>query len=190
MNYTYKNELLNNKDKIQEMLPTLLNPVKKFNEEKIQLGMYDDWNEYLHDKNTYTQIAEKIEAGENYNLYAYYIEYNNEIIATVFFINSKETIENIVKNSKLETEVNYKSSVQLSGFHITKEHRGIGMRWLKERVFPNLIENGYNTVYVKSSHYKAFSFYEKLGYKIGKYIGISDNKLYQRLGNIYVINIK
>ena len=186
MEYKYIKEKLSNQKEIEDILIKVLKPVEKFNKEKLDSGIWDDWNEYLHDKKTYSQIAQEINNGEKYNLYVYYIEYNNEVIGTVFFINNKNTIENILQKCNLKGEdIDYQSSIQLTSFHIAKEHRGIGLKWLKEIIFLDLIEMGYINVFVKSSHYKAFTFYERLGEKVGEYIGISDNKQYQRLGNIY-----
>lgn len=60
---------------------------------------------------------------------------------------------------------------------------------MEDEVLKDLKEQGIDTVYIKSSHNKALGLYDKLGKRIGNYIGISDHKLYQRYGYIYKIDL-
>jgi hypothetical protein len=122
-------------------------------------------------------------------LFSYSIKLKSKTIANVFFVQNDEELNKTLKNSLNTKILNAKKTIQLTSFHILKKYRGIGTKWLKEEIFQDLINNGYETVIVKSSHYKAFPLYERLGTKIGEYVGISDNKQYQRLGNIYEISL-
>ena len=93
-----------------------------------------------------------------------------------------------IKDIRSSEKVLYRQVLDLyATFHILKKYRGIGTRWLKEVIFPDLIKSNIQNLYVKSSHNRALHTYQRLGKQIGQYIGISDNELYQRLGHIYMI---
>ncbi len=111
------------------------------------------------------------------------------IIGICFFITGKNYMKKFLEKIEDSLYNEITNSVQLTCFHILKEYRGIGKKWIKDVIFPDLIKNNVKEVYVKSSHNKALNFYKKLGQQIGQYIGISDHELYQRLGYIYKINI-
>lgn len=74
-------------------------------------------------------------------------------------------------------------------FSYNEKFRGIGKDWLENEILKDLREQGIKKVYIKSSHNKSLGLYNKLGTRIGKYIGISDNGLYQRIGYIYEIKL-
>ena len=185
-NYKYKFEKINSKEHFEQITTKLLEVVKDYVKEKEKNNIDDDFNEYNYNKNKFAMLTKKIEKKEC-NIFVYYIEYNSKVIAEVFFIFDKKNINELLQVSTQENNVD--NAVELICFYINKDHRGIGSKWLKDRVFPHLKLHDVNSIYVKSSHHKAFSFYEKLGTKIGTYTLNSDNKKYKSLGNMYQINI-
>lgn len=173
--YRYECEIIDSKRKLNQMLDKLLQVVFDYVSEKKINNIDDDFNEYNYNKHKFINIGEKIDKKECI-IYTYYIKYESNVIGTVFFIFDRK---NKFKNYDAE----------LCCFYINKNHRGIGYNWIKNDVFPHLKERNINNIYVKSSHSKAFSFYERLGTKIGTYKLKSDNNIYERPGNIYMINI-
>ena len=177
-----------NTDEDFKKIGELLIPIKEFVEEKHRDNIYDDWNEYEH---TLRWLSErKKDFLCNNNLYAYLLKDKNKIIGINFVSMGEDIAKKFKKDNNLETEDNNKVGI-LSAFYILKKYRNkrIGSRWLKYEVFKDLKTRGIETIYIKSSHNKALSLYDKLGERVGNYIGISDNYLYQRLGYIFRIKI-
>lgn len=79
------------------------------------------------------------------------------------------------------------SAVVFNYFHIAPESRGTGKYWLKNIILPYYAAQGFASLYVKSSHPKAFSLYGRLGSEVGEYRTPSDNGLYLRDGKIFRI---
>lgn len=73
----------------------------------------------------------------------------------------------------------------LSYFHITPAGRGNGTFWLRDIILPMYADQGYTAVYLKTSHPKAFSLYDRFGSVIGNYTFPSDNGEHLRVGRIY-----
>lgn len=167
----------------------LMYPVIRYGEEKLENNMYDDWDEYKHTTKLINEIYQRLKEKQDLKIDIYFLKEDDLVIGICFFIYGKSYMENLLEKIENKPFKTIDNSVQLTCFHILKEYRGIGTIWLKDIIFPDLIKNNMRTVYVKSSHNKALSFYKKMGDQIGQYIGISDNELYQRLGYIYRINI-
>lgn len=167
----------------------LMYPVIRYGEEKLENNMYDDWDEYKHTRKMINELQQSLKEKQDLKIDIYFLEENNLVIGICFFIKGKNYMANFLQKIENYPYNTIDNSVQLTCFHILKEYRGIGTKWLKDIIFPDLIKNNVKEVYVKSSHNKALNFYQKLGQQIGQYIGISDNELYQRLGYIYRINI-
>ena len=74
-------------------------------------------------------------------------------------------------------------------FHISAEIRGTGEHWLRDIILPYYKEKGFASLYVKSSHPKVFSLYDRLGQCVGEYSSKSDNDLYVRQGKIFRIGL-
>lgn len=172
-----------------EKARTLLTPIQDWVNEKIENNMYDDWNEFEHNVEWLEQIKKSILNKSGDILYAYDLRDNKDVVGVCFVLAGKNSINNFLKSSDID-ELNEKSDVcKLGPFHIMRQYRGIGRKMLENYVFPDLQKKGLHTVYIKSSHNKALSLYDRLGERVGTYIGISDNKLYQRLGYIFKIKI-
>lgn len=164
-----------------------MEPVIRFGKEKQDNNMYDDWDEYHHTKNLLTKLKLRLDKEQDFKIDLYYIEYEKNIIAICFIIYGSQYMKECFFPYEENNELS--SSVQLTCFHIVKEYRGIGTKWLKKVIFPDLSKNNIKAVYIKSSHNRALYLYQKLGTCVGNYTGISDHQLYQRLGYIYRVNI-
>lgn len=70
-------------------------------------------------------------------------------------------------------------------FHISHDDRGHGTHWLRDIILPYYQAKGFVAVYIKSSHAKVFSLYNRLGESIGEYESKSDNGLWTRPGKIF-----
>lgn len=167
----------------------LMYPVIRYGEEKLKNNMYDDWDEYKHTRKMINQLQQNLKEREDLKINIYFLEEDNLVIGICFFIQGKSYMKKFLEKIEHSYYTRIDNCAQLTCFHILKEYRGIGTKWLKNIIFPDLIKNNIKEIYVKSSHNKALNFYQKLGQKVGQYIGISDNELYQRLGYIYRINI-
>lgn len=161
----------------------LMYPVIMYGKEKLENNMYDDWDEYEHTRKMIRELK------QDSKIDIYYIEEENLVVGICFLIFGREYMEDFFNKIRYLNHDGIDNSAQLSCFHILKKYRGIGAKWIKEVIFPDLVKNNIEEIYVKSSHNKALHFYQKLGEQIGRYIGISDNELYQRLGYIYKIII-
>lgn len=149
--------------------------------------MYDDWNELTHTIKWVENILNSINKDNGDILDIYYLEENTKIIGVIFSLSGSDNILKFKKENDIISKTN--KITQLSCFHILKDYRGIGSKWLTDEVLKNLKEEGIEEVYIKSSHNKVLNLYDRIGTRIGNYISISDNKLYQRYGYIYKIDL-
>lgn len=164
-----------------------LYPVQQYGKEKIDNNMYDDWNELEHTTKWIEKILKSINENSRDTLDIYYLEDNENIIGVIFCLSGGDNLQNFLKESNIN--LTNDKVAQLSCFHIIKSYRGIGKKWLENEILKDLQEQGFKKIYIKSSHNKALGLYDKLGTKVGNYIGISDNGLYQRIGYIYEIKL-
>ena len=164
-------------------------PIKQFCEEKVRKGMYDDWDEVKHTAEWIQKVLSSIKKHESGRLNVYYLEEGETVIGVAFaLINSNITLESLAKDGIIPDSAEI---AHLTGFHIMEAYRGKGRgsSWLLGEIFEDLRAEGVKQIYIRSSHHQALSLYERLGSKIGNYIGISDSKLYQRYGYIYKIDL-
>lgn len=168
-------------------LEKLMSPAKKYVSEKKRYKMYDDYNEYENSLKWFKDRKQAILNDKVDNVTAYCIKDNKKIIGIIFSVTGYSVSELV---DKYNIEVNKNSNIcQLICFHIDKNYRGIGKDFLKNYVFKDLKDRRIDTVFIKSSHYRAFSLYQKLGEKVGVYFGLSEHQLYRRQGNIYKIEL-
>lgn len=164
-----------------------LYPVEQYGKEKIKNNIYDDWNELEHTSKWIQKILKSINDENGDILDIYYIEDDGKIVGVIFALSGSDNILKFLRECNIESTS--EKVAQLSCFHIIKDYRGIGREWLKNEVLKDLKQQGIKNVYIKTSHNKALRLYDKLGTRVGNYIGLSDNELYQRYGYIYKINI-
>ncbi len=177
--------LLETKDDF-EKVKTLLGPIEDFIDEKIKNNMYDDWNEFEHTKKNLKELEENILNKSGDMVYVYYLKDEDKIVGFCFVLAGNNKMRQFLEDNNFAIE---EKVCQLHAFHIIKEYRGVGPEWLVNYIFPDLIEKEIHTVYFASSHNRAFPFYDRLGERVGTYIGSSDHKLYQRFGYIFKIKI-
>ena len=176
-----------NSDMSFDEINKYLFPVKEYCNEKINNNMYDDWNELEHTTKWIKEILNSLKENKKDVLDIYFLKDNEEVIGVIFSLSGSNLIKKFFEENNIASTS--KQIAQLSCFHIIKKYRGIGKKWLESEVLKDLKEQGIEEVYIKSSHNKALSLYDRIGSRIGNYIGISDNKIYQRLGYIYKINL-
>lgn len=170
-------------------LAKYLVPVERFGEEKHRLGMYDDWDEPAHTRAWLAQVFSNMQVGSDDRLFVYYLEEKGCVIGSVFvLVGSKLPIKTMADDGVIPEQTRI---AHLTCFHILQSHRGTGLgsRLLKEEILPDLRTQGIREIYIKSSHYGAFSLYERFGTQVGTYVRTSDHRLYQRLGRIYRISL-
>ncbi|MBQ8409178.1 MAG: GNAT family N-acetyltransferase [Clostridia bacterium] len=172
-----------------EDIEKYLFPIKQFCEEKARKGIYDDWDEAKHTAEWIKKVMSSIQMHEKGQLDIYYLEENETIIGVAFaLIGSQITLDSLAKDGIVPDS---KEIAHFTGFHIIEACRGkgYGSAWLQGEIFEDLRAQGVKQIYIKSSHHQALALYERLGTKVGNYIGISDSKLYQRYGYIYKIDL-
>lgn len=178
-------------DKIKLNLEKILEPTKQHVINKKQNNMYDDWNEYEHDKKKYNTLLEKIEKGEDLEINIFCAEINGKLVGHVFMVKGEQYIREFLD------KINYKEEIKdieqyavVEAFVIQKEYRGIGFKMMYEYVIPNILNNEIKKVLVSSSHAKAFSVYNRAGKVIYEGFHLSDHKIYYRLSKRWLIDIE
>ena len=180
----------NDFNKIQSNLEKILEPTKSHVINKKENNMYDDWDEYEHDKKKYNNLLEKIQAGENLEVIVSYAEVNGKIVGHVFMVKGNQYVKEFLD------KINYKKKIEnieqyavVGAFVIQKEYRGLGFKMMYQHVLPNILENGIKKVLVSSSHAKAFPVYDRAGKIIYEGFHLSDHKIYYRLSKRWLIDI-
>lgn len=170
-----------------EDIKKYLYPIEQYGNEKINNNMYDDWNELEHTTKWLEKILKSIKKNNGDILDIYYLEDKGNIIGVIFSLSGNDNLKKFLHQNNIVLK--NEKVAQLSCFHIVKSYRGIGQKWLVNEVLNDLQEQGFKKIYLKSSHNKALRLYDKIGTRIGNYIGISDHELYQRYGYIYRIDL-
>lgn len=178
-------------DKIKLNLEKILEPTRLHVINKKENNMYDDWDEYEHDKKKYNNLLEKIENGENLEINIFCVEINGKIIGHVFMVKGEQYIREFLDR------INYKEQIKdieqyavVEAFVIQKEYRGIGFKMIYDYVLPNILKNEVKKILVSSSHAKAFSAYDRAGKVIYEGFHLSDHKIYYRLSKRWLIDIE
>ena len=152
-----------------------LAPIGEFVQWKL-IHDWDDYNELFHAAKLVQQIA-KI---ENVWLHTHTLTKRNKNIGVLLIVGGDiHKIENKYPIAE--------KSLLLKYFHIAEKGQGHGSFWLKKVILPHYKKDGYQQIYINSSHPKSFPFYEKTGDLITTYQQWSDNHLYQRIGNCYKV---
>lgn len=166
-------------------LKELIYPAKRYVNEKKRCKMYDDYDEYKNNLKWFKDRKQLILDDKKDNVIAYCIKNNKKVIGIIFSVTGYSATQ---LTDRHNIKVNKNSKIcQLICFHIDKKYRGIGRNFLQNYVFKDLKDRKIDTVFIKSSHHKAFSLYEKLGERVGIYFGLSEHQLYRRQGNVYKI---
>lgn len=181
-----KNEFI----KIKSNLEKILEPTKLHVINKRENNMYDDWDEYEHDKIKYNNLLKRIENGEDLEINVFCADINGKIVGHVFMVKGKQYIVDFLDR------INYKGHIKnieqyavLEAFVIQKEYRGIGFKMIYDYTLPNILKTGVKKILVSSSHAKAFAAYDRAGEVIYEGYHLSDHKIYYRLSKRWEIDI-
>lgn len=168
-------------------LEKLMSPAKKYVWEKKSYKMYDDYDEYKNSLKWFKDREQLILKDRKDNVTAYCIKNNKKVIGIIFSVVGC-SVTKLIDRHDIEIDKN-SNACQLICFHIDRNYRGIGRNFLEKYVFEDLKNRKIDTVFIKSSHQRAFSLYERLGKRVGIYFGLSEHQLYRRQGNVYKIEL-
>ncbi len=157
-----------------------LAPILHFVNWKIECNSWDDYNEFFHA----IRLIEKLKKLSGIWFHSHCISNNNSIIGFLLIVGGD--IQKIEKKYSIENE---SESILLKYFHIIPKGIGFGNTWLNSVIIPLYQDKKFKNIYVNSSHEKSFPFYQRLGSLIATYHQESDNGLYLRKGNCFLISI-
>ncbi|KEO71801.1 hypothetical protein [Anditalea andensis] len=158
----------------------LLTPISSYVNWKLDNEHWDDYNELYH----VTKLILLLQKDPEVWFDTHNIVKNNTIVGVLLIVGGKV--------SKLENKYeidNEEQSLLLKYFHLVEKGKGIGTHWIKNVIIPHYKNQGFNRIYVNSSHEKSFSFYQKFGKLVTTYEQISDNLIYKRNGECFKIDI-
>ncbi|SNS17113.1 hypothetical protein SAMN05446037_100596 [Anaerovirgula multivorans] len=141
---------------------------------------WDDYNELFHCCCLMESICRTLDTWID----THFIKKNESIVGVVLIEGGKIDFN---KYLKINGNLQKGNNAMLNYFHIMPEARGNGERWLREVIIPYYKEKGIDNIYLKSSHIRSFSLYQRLGTEVGQYSTKSDNHLYNRGGKIFKI---
>lgn len=178
-------------EKLKLNIEKILEPTQSHVIYKKENNMYDDWNEYEHDKKKYKDLLEKIKSGEDLEVSVYCAEVNDKIVGHVFMVKGEQYVRDFLNKINYKEEIdNIKQYAVVEAFVIQKEYRGLGFKMMYQYVLPRILENGIKKVLVSSSHAKAFPLYNRAGKMIYESFHLSDHKIYYRLSKRWLIDIE
>lgn len=163
-----------------EYMPEFLEPVGKYVLWKLA-NAWDDYNELFHASAYFNKVITTNDLWINSHLML-----NKADISGVAFIVGGN-LRNIEKRIEIPDE---DKSLLLKYFHIVDRGKGFGKKWLNNIIFPYYKNRGYQKIYIGSSHPESFLLYEKFGKCIYEYNSLSDNKLHQRKGRFFEIDLQ
>ncbi|MDR7131634.1 hypothetical protein J2X69_003998 [Algoriphagus sp. 4150] len=157
-----------------------LAPISSYVDWKLSNGYWDDYNELFH----VAKLVDSLLNNPELWFDTHTIIKNNIVVGVLLIVGGKI--------SKMENKyeiIDEKHSLLLKYFHVVEKGKGIGSHWIKNVIIPYYKNQGYNQIYVNSSHPKSFSFYRNFGKLIATYEQNSDNKLFKRTGECFKIEL-
>jgi len=155
-------------------------PISRFVHLKIEQNIWDDYNELYHAVN----LVEKLKMEPGIWFDTHWIVQDENITGVMVIVGGN--IKTLEKKYVIENE---NDSLLLKYFHIVDKGKGYGSFWLGSVIIPYYKSKGYRNIYVNSSHEKSFPFYKRFGSVIATYERMSDNGLFKREGNSFLIRI-
>lgn len=165
-------------DKEFEM--TYLSPVQHFVQWKKDNEQWDDYNEWEHA----SKLVQQIQSEEDIWMDTHLLFKQERLIGVALIVGG--SIRKLENKYIIEKE---EASLLLKYFHIIEKGKGNGSYWLRSVVFPFYKEKQYKNVYVNSTHPKSFPFYERFGEKIATYEQMSDQLLFKRMGECFLVKL-
>ena len=182
-----KNEL----DKMMLNIENILEPTKTHVKYKKEHNMYDDWDEYKHDKDKYQNLLEKVKLGEDLEINIFCAESNGRIIGHIVTVKGEKYIRDFLKKINYTKEIkNIEQYAILEAWVIQKEYRGIGFKMMYDYVLPQVLAEGTKKAFCSSSHARAFPVYDREGEVVYEGYNPSDHKMYYRLSKKWLIDIE
>ena len=155
-----------------------LSPVQKYVQWKLENNKWDDYNELYHA----SRLIELLKTQDNIWMETHLLFKNEEINGVLLIVGGE--IKKLENKYSIEDQ---EHSLLLKYFHIVEKGNGLGSYWLRSVILPYYKEKGYRQIYLNSSHPDSFSFYKHFGSVISQYEQSSDNNLFKRLGNSFLI---
>ncbi|ABR35383.1 MULTISPECIES: hypothetical protein [Clostridium] len=144
---------------------------------------WDDYNEVYH----CCKLIENVKSNENINM-DFHIMKKDEKCLGVALVSSGILDYKTFFKEPIQINEEDKDILIFNYFHIAQEGRGNGEMWLKN-IIQYYKSKHYKAIYLKSSHPKVFSMYNRLGIEVGEYSSYSDNNLFHRKGKIFKITL-
>lgn len=145
---------------------------------------WDDYNEVYH----CCQFIEAIRKNPSIKMDFHYIKKGEETIGVGLMTYGEiNTLTSFPADFSIPDSI--ENALAFSYFHVSPEGRGIGEHWLRDIILPYYAEQGFASMYVKSSHPRVYSLYKRLGEHIASYRRENDNGLYHRDGEIFRISL-
>lgn len=142
---------------------------------------WDDYNEVYH----CCKLIDNVKKNENMNM-DFHIMKKDEKCIGVALVSSGILDYKTFFNESIQINEENNDILIFNYFHIAQEGRGNGEMWLKN-IIQHYKSKNYKAIYLKSSHTKVFSMYNRLGLEVGEYSSCSDNNLFERKGKIFKI---
>ncbi len=142
---------------------------------------WDDYNEVYH----CCKLIENVKNNENMNMDFHIMKKDDKCIG-IALVSSGILDYSLFFHEPIQIAEEDKDVLIFNYFHIAQEGRGNGETWFKS-IIQYYKSKHYNAIYLKSSHPKVFSLYNRLGTEIGEYSSSSDNNLFHRKGKIFRI---
>jgi hypothetical protein len=166
---------ITNEFKSEYLAPIIKNMLYK------AVNEWDDYNEVYH----CCKLIENVRNNKNMKMDFHIMKKDDKCVGIA-----------LVSSGILDYSLFFKEPVSISEeaqdvlifnyFHISQEGRGNGETWFKN-IIQYYKSKHYKAIYLKSSHPKVFSMYNRLGTEIGEYSSCSDNNLFHRKGKIFRI---
>lgn len=164
----------------QEFHGIYLSPLVDNMKDKLINSSWDDYNEVFHCCRLIHEFSRRPGLVMDFHTMGRGQEYLGLAIISHGNIDPK-----IYSGSGIHFSEPLKNIILFNYFHISPSGRGNGTFWLRDVIMPWYAKQHYAAMYMKSSHPRAFSLYQRLGAVIGEYSTRSDNGLFERQGRIF-----
>lgn len=145
---------------------------------------WDDYNEVYH----CSSLIENVRKSKDMNMDFHIMRKDEKYLGIALVTKGTIDYKTFFKEPIPINEKN-KDVLIFNYFHISEEGRGNGQIWFRDIIMPYYKSKHFKTIYVKSSHEKVFSMYNRLGEEIGEYTSSSDNQLFVRKGKVFRISL-
>lgn len=157
-----------------------LSPVNTFVQWKLESENRDDYNELFHA----TKLVSDLQGHPDIWFETHAILQGSSVTGVLLMVGG--AISELENRYVIDDE---ERSLLLKYFHVVNKGQGHGSRWLNSIILPHYRHKMYRKIYVSSSHPASFSLYDRMGKKIAEYQQSSDNQMYLRRGQCFLIDL-